>query len=101
MSTTPNLTQYAVQFAASSQQSPVKTTKAGMFEALAQAWAQALDKQAATIQEKSDIVNAGDDRPSAITALTAESMRMQFLSNSSHTSMSSVSSALETMARKQ
>ena len=33
--------------------------------------------------------------------LTAEAMKMSFLSNSSHSSIDSVSKALETMARKQ
>jgi hypothetical protein len=89
-----------VQIAASALPQPTKG-KGGMFEALAEAWAQALDKQAATIQEKSDAINNGNDTPSAITQLTAESLRMSFLSNSSHTSMSTVGQALETMARKQ
>lgn len=97
--TTPNSLQ--VQIAASPLPQTTKG-KGGMFEALAQAWAQALDKQAATIQEKSDAINtAGNDTPSAITELTAESLRMSFLSNSSHTSISTVGQALETMARKQ
>ncbi|HEX6707423.1 MAG TPA: hypothetical protein VF169_21880 [Albitalea sp.] len=73
------------------------------FEAMAQAWGQALDKQAALIQEKSDAINApgGSDTPSSITELTTESLKMSFLSNSSHTSISTVGQALETMARKQ
>jgi len=75
--------------------------KGSLFEALAQAWAQALDKQAETIIEKSDAINAGDDSPGAITALSTESLKMSFLSNSSHTSISTVGQALDTMARKQ
>ncbi len=39
--------------------------------------------------------------PSSITQLTAESLKMGFMSSSSHTSLTSVGSALETMARKQ
>lgn len=71
------------------------------FEAFASAWGQALDNQAATIEQRSDAVaNAGADNPSSITLLTAESMKMSFLANSSHSSMDSVSKALETMARK-
>ena len=65
------LNQYSVQIAASTQPAQVKG-KGGMFEALAQAWAQALDKQAATIQEKSDAISGGNDTPSAITELTTE-----------------------------
>jgi len=71
------------------------------FESMAQAWGQALDNQANTIQQQSDAISAGNDTPSAITELTAQSLKMGFLSNSSHSSLSSVGSALETMARKQ
>jgi hypothetical protein len=81
-----------------------KTSSGGSswFEAMAQAWGQALDKQADVIQQKSDAVSSGGtDNPSAITELTTESLKMSFLSNSSHTSISTVGEALETMARKQ
>ncbi|MEP7280394.1 MAG: hypothetical protein ABI696_00335 [Rubrivivax sp.] len=71
------------------------------FEAMAQAWGQALDNQAGLIQQKSDAIAGGDDTPSAVTELTTESLRMSFLANSSHTSISTVGQALETMARKQ
>lgn len=71
------------------------------FEAMAQAWGQALDKQADQIQAKSDEISGGNDTPSSVTELTALSLKMSFLSNSSHTSISTVGSALETMARKQ
>jgi hypothetical protein len=70
------------------------------FEAFANAWGQALDNQAAKIETQSDNLSAGGDKPSDITKLTAESMRMSFMANSSHTSLDSVSKALETMARK-
>ncbi|MET1755797.1 hypothetical protein ABVV53_10055 [Novosphingobium sp. RD2P27] len=70
------------------------------FEAFAQAWGNALDKQASTIQQRSGALNEGGDNPSAITELTAESLKMSFLSNSSHSSLDSVGKALETMARK-
>jgi hypothetical protein len=79
-----------------------KTTGGGsFFEAMADAWAQALDRQANNIVEKSDALQAGDDSPSAVTALTTEALKMSFLSNSSHTSISTVGQALETVARKQ
>lgn len=72
------------------------------YEAMADAWGQALDKQAAKIESLSmEVGQAGQDTPSMITQLTAESLRMGFLSNSSHTSLTSVASGLETMARKQ
>ncbi len=72
------------------------------FEAFASAWGNALDRQADVIVQKSEALGGeqGADRPSDITQLTAESMRMSFLSQSSHTSLDSVSKALETMARK-
>ena len=71
------------------------------FEAFADAWGKALDNQAAVIEQKSDgIANQGGDNPSQITMLTAEAMKMSFLSQSSHSSLDSVSKALETMARK-
>lgn len=71
------------------------------FEAMADAWGQALDNQANTITEMSLALEDGNDSPRQITLLTAESMRMQFLSNSSHTAIASIGSSLETMARKQ
>lgn len=70
------------------------------FEAFASAWGNALDNQASKIEARADQLDAGNDAPSIITQLTAESMRMSFLSNSSHTALDSVSKALETMARK-
>jgi hypothetical protein len=71
------------------------------FEAMANAWGSALDEQAARITDKSEEVAAGNETPAQITELTAESLRMGFISNSSHTSLTSVGSALETLARKQ
>jgi hypothetical protein len=71
------------------------------FEAMADAWGQALDRQADQIVQKSDALTAGDDSPAAVTALTTQSLKMSFLSSSSHTSISTVGQALETMARKQ
>lgn len=71
------------------------------FEAFASAWGKALDQQADVIVQKSESLGQGGaDKPSDITQLTAESMRMSFMANSSHTSLDSVSKALETMARK-
>ena len=59
-------------------------------------------EQERTIEELSgQLETEGADTPSVITELSAESMKMGFLSQSSHTSISSVSEALSTMARKQ
>ncbi|ASJ70500.1 hypothetical protein [Granulosicoccus antarcticus] len=71
------------------------------FEAMADAWGKALDKQANTISEMSSELVDGMDSPRQVSMLTAESLRMQFLSNSSHTAITAVGSSLETMARKQ
>lgn len=71
------------------------------FEALADAWGQTLDGQAQKIEQMSNSVGqGGGDSPSQITKLTAESMRMSFMANSSSSSIDSVGKALETMARK-
>jgi len=70
------------------------------FEALADAWGQTLDQQATRIETMSDSIGEGSDNPSQITKLTAESMRMSFMANSSSSSIDSVGKALETMARK-
>lgn len=85
---------------------PASTTGGGKtggswFEAMADAWGQALDKQAGDIETKSAAVSAGGDKPADITELTAMSLKMSFLASSSHTAVSTVGSALETMARKQ
>lgn len=70
------------------------------YEALATAWGQTMDKQANEISAMSDSISNGQDNPSQITKLTAESMKMSYLSQSSSTSLDSVGKALETMARK-
>jgi hypothetical protein len=71
------------------------------FEAMSQAWGQTLDAQANRIQQQSDALSGGDDSPATITQLSTESLKMSFLSNSSHNAISSVGQALDTMARKQ
>jgi putative salt-induced outer membrane protein YdiY len=71
------------------------------FEAMAEAWGKTLDAKAAQIEALSDQIGAGDNSPSSITKLQAHSLEMSFLSQSGHSSISSVGTALETMARKQ
>lgn len=74
---------------------------ASWFEALANAWGQTLDNQAARIEVQSQQVGTqGGDQPSQIVQLTTESLRMSFLANGSSTSIDTVGKALETMARK-
>ncbi len=71
------------------------------YEAMSRAWGQTLDAQATRITNLSDIIGQGGDQPSNVVALTAESLRMQFLSNNASTSQNSVGQALETLGRKQ
>ena len=72
------------------------------YEAMARAWGQTLDAQAEVISTLSDSIGAeGGDQPSAIVQLTAESLRMQFLSNNAATANNSVGQALESLGRKQ
>lgn len=78
-----------------------KGDNSSWFEAMAEAWGEALDNQANTMIDRAEGLSNGAESPAEITMLTAESLRMQFLSNSSHTSLTSMGSALETMARKQ
>lgn len=83
------------------QSSSTRNTSGSWFEAMAQAWGESLDKQASVIEEKSNALkDGGSDLPSTITELSTESLRMGFLSNSSHTAISSAGDALKTMAQK-
>jgi hypothetical protein len=70
------------------------------YEALAKAWGQVLDGQAGKLEALSDRIDGGDDQPSTLTQLTAASSKMQFMATSSATSLNSVGTSLETMARK-
>jgi len=76
-------------------------TGSSWYEAMAEAWGKSLDNQAGRIETMSKDIGGGIDNPSAITTLTAESLKMSFMAQSSQTSLSSVGSALDTMARKQ
>jgi hypothetical protein len=71
------------------------------FEAMAEAWGKTLDAKASEIQATSDQISGGDNQPAVVTKLQAQSLEMSFMASSSHTSISSVGTALETMARKQ
>ncbi|MBA2934200.1 hypothetical protein HZF05_08810 [Sphingomonas sp. CGMCC 1.13654] len=71
------------------------------FEALSEAWGNTLDQEAGRISQMSDAIGVdGNDNPSDISKLTAESLRMGFMSQSESSSVDSVGKALETMARK-
>jgi len=71
------------------------------YEAMAEAWGRTLDAKAQEIETASEQLDAGNDTPSHFTQMTAMAQQMAFLSTSAHTSIESVGTALETMARKQ
>lgn len=72
------------------------------YEAMAKAWGDTLDQQAEVISNLSDKIGQdGGDQPSSVVQLTAESLRMQFLSNNAATANNSVGQALEALGRKQ
>jgi hypothetical protein len=81
--------------------SPSGSQTTSWYEALAQAWGQSLNNEAQTITTLSNQVsNSGQDQPSQITQLTAESMRFSFLASDANTSTTSVGEALQTLGRK-
>jgi hypothetical protein len=80
---------------------PGSTTSGNFFAALAKAWGDALDKQARVIEDKSAALNQdNNDTPGAMTELTAESAKISFMANSSHTSMTESAEALKAVAQK-
>jgi len=101
MTTQINQSQLAQLFNSTNVTPPTKSTSSGFFEALARAWGEALDKQAQVISDQSTALNQdGNDTLSNITELTAESSRMSFLANSSHTSLSESGEALKAVSQK-
>lgn len=95
---TPNVNPLSVMATA-----PSTTKKEGSgtwYQAMAEAWGQTLDKQANTIESLSAEIGAGSDNPATLTIMSAESLKMGFLSQSSHTALSSTGDALKTMAQK-
>lgn len=74
---------------------------ASWYEVMAEAWGKTLDAKAGEIEAAADELAGGNDKPAHITMMTALSQQMGFMSSSAHTSLQSVGTALETMARKQ
>lgn len=70
------------------------------YQAMAEAFGAALDEQAGKIEALGDQIGTGGDQPSAMTMMSAESLKMSFLANSSHTALTSTGEALKTMAQK-
>ncbi len=77
-----------------------QSESASWYQALAEAWGQALDQKAQQITNQADVIREGVNSPSEITMLTAMSLEYQFLSNSAATSNNSVGQGLESIARK-
>jgi len=74
---------------------------ASWFEAMAEAWGKTLNAKAEEMEIAAGELSNGNDTPAHITQMTAMAQQMNFMSNSAHTSLQSVGTALETMARKQ
>jgi hypothetical protein len=74
---------------------------ASWYEVMAEAWGKTLDAKAGEIEAAAEELAGGNDTPGHITQMTALAQQMGFMSNSAHTSLQSVGTALETMARKQ
>lgn len=82
--------------------SPSESDRKSWYEAMAQAWGQALNNQAQVITQLSgEIGNGGSDQPAQITQLTAESMRFSFMATNASTATTSVGDGLESLGRKQ
>lgn len=94
-------TNFIVQSNAAGQRSVSSGDSNSWYEAMSKAWGQTLDAQAAEITQLSDAISAGGDQPSNMVALTAESLKMQFMSNNAATSQNSVGQALETLGKRQ
>lgn len=77
-----------------------KTKSGTWYQAMAEAWGETLDRQAATMETLAGKISDGGDKPSTLTLMSAESLKMGFLSNSSHTALSSTGEALKTLAQK-
>lgn len=72
------------------------------FKAMADAWGARMDSQATRITQLSDSIgSSGNDQPSNMVALTAESLRMQFLSQNASTSMNATAQAIEALSKRQ
>ncbi len=84
---------------------PTKSSQAAgdgstWFQAMAEAWGQTLDNQANKLESLGTQIGEGGDQPSTLTQMSAEALKMGFLSQSSHTALSSTGEALKTMAQK-
>ena len=70
------------------------------YEAMAEAWGNTLNAKASEIEMAAEKLGDGADKPADIAKMTALAQQMGFMSNSAHTSLQSVGTALEALARK-
>jgi hypothetical protein len=70
------------------------------YQAMAEAWGQTLDAQAGRMETLAGEISTGGDKPSTLTMMSAEALKMGFLSQASHTAVSATGEALKTMAQK-
>jgi molybdopterin-biosynthesis enzyme MoeA-like protein len=91
-----------VNYAAQNMGGEKKKGTGSWYEALAQALGQALDKQAAKIQELSGQITDANakDKPSTMTQLQSESQRMSFMMSAADQVIKTLGEALGTAARK-
>jgi vacuolar-type H+-ATPase catalytic subunit A/Vma1 len=100
MTATPTINPLSLMATAATQ-STDKDKSGTWYQAMARAWGETLDRQASTLEGlSSQIGEGGMDNPSTLTLMSAEALKMGFLSQSSHTTLSSTGEALKTMAQK-
>lgn len=93
----------AVLSGTTSSSSKGKDGGGSWFQAIADAWGKTLDAKAGELESLAngpEGLGQGNDKPATVTKLTAVALQFQFLSNASHTQLSSIGSGLEATARK-
>jgi hypothetical protein len=82
--------------------SPSQSETRSWYEAMAKAWGQALNNQAQVITDlSSQLTDNGQDQPSTVTQLTAESLKFSFMATSASTATTSTGQGLDSLGRKQ
>jgi hypothetical protein len=93
--------QSGTAFPATPASQPSRGRSDSWFEAMAQAWAEVMDKQAEQVVALSDELTNGNDDPGTAIQLQAQAQKMAYLATASSTSINSVGNALEVLAKKQ
>jgi hypothetical protein len=91
----------SAQFPGTPVQPQPRARSDSWFEAMAQAWADTMDKQASQVVALSDELGTGRDDPGTAIQLQAQAQKMAFLATAASTSTNTVGNALETLAKKQ